>query len=575
MVILRVLMINKSICLVISKFLISTVFFVCYCVSSCQSQSVSTLDLYSLKLVDSFKIRKYAQKDEINQYLEINNRVVFYSKDSVCIGIFHKLDSSLKRVDFLPKDLQFVKAFDPFVVNFGQLDDSTLVVAYESRWPYVEDKIFLLNVFNLKISQPFYAIDSNFVSKYDTSFHNFNEAHDAFKTWFAVSNYSLPVRSSDTTVFMPVYTGELVNKHNGQFRPLKNCVIPISTQYRECILDSLDISFSKVNSIFNDSFLFSDDFYTMTRCRTTVNTDSTFIVSFIGSNHIVEYNYNSRKTKVHLLDLPLSEHSDLLVNKTSKSLDDVLDFGKMCGNKNSKYFYRGLAVPFVVNKKSPPDFRHFLYDRQFKMIGAFNLRIFQKMIRGIEADVFICFDKSRSFQDSNWMYFYKYKIIETNETCHIDSFLNVNLMEFNRPSYKSENYLSDLKIIEKNLDSIPVLICDNYCPTCVHKIGEFIKTIQTLKYSFKPFIIQTGSAKAFNQFMSDYQIRNDTRIYIDSLNLFSKLNRKVDMGLFLKQSKENYYFKPFKVDELEDLLTYICPKVKIVKGFCIPLEGNE
>jgi hypothetical protein len=525
--------------------------------------------------VDSIKIKKFAQKDEINQYLEINNRVVFYSKDSVCIGIYNKIDSSLKRVNFLPKDLQYVKAFDPFVVNFGQLDDSTLVVAYESRWPYVEDKIFLLNVFNLKVTHPFYTINGNFVSKYDTSFHNFNEAHDAFNTWFAVSNYSLPIRASDTTVFIPVYTGDLVNKHNGQFRSQKNCIIPLSTFHRKNILDSLDISFSKVNSIFNDSFFSSDDFYTMTECRTTANSDSTFIVSFVGSNHVVEYNYNSRKTKVHLLELPLSERSDLLVNMKTRRLDEVLDFGNMCGNKNSNYFYRGIAVPFVVNKKSSTDFRHFLYDRQFKMIGAFNTRIFYKLIRGIEADVFISFDKSRSLKDSNWMYFYKYKIIETNETCHSDSFLSVNLMEFERPSYNSENYLSDLKIIENDLDSIPVLICDNYCPTCIHKIGEFIKTIQTLNYSFKPFIIQTGSTKAFNQFISDYQIQNDPRIYIDSLNLFSKLNRKEEMGLFLKQSKENYYFKPLKVDELEDLLMYICPRVKIVKGFCIPLEGNK
>ena len=555
--------------------MVCAVYFLCHTLSSCQSQSIPALDLYTLQVTDSFKIRKLAQNDEISQYFKIRSKVVFYSRDSVCIGIYNVKDSSVKRVYFLPEGMQYVKGFNPFVINFELWNDSTVLVAYESRWPYVEDKIFLLNLNNLKLSHPFYSTDSNFISKYDTSIHSFNEAYQARNTWFAVANYSLPIRKSDTTVFMPVYNGDLVNHYDGQYRPLKNCIIPISTQFRKTKLDSMDITFSKVNSIFNDSIITSDDFYTLTRCRTTTITDSTFIVTFSGSKHLVEYNFNSRKTKVNLLELPLSEHSDLLMNKSSTKLSDILKFTSMRGNSKSKYFYRALNVPTKVNEKSPPDYREFLYDRQFKMIGAFNLRLFQKCIRGIEDDVLISFDKSRSIQDSNWMYFYKYKIMKTNEKCPQDSFLSVKLDGDEISPYKIQNYLNDLKLLDQDLDTIPFLISNNYCPTCVVKIGEFIKTIQTLNYSFKPFILHTENKEAYAHFKSDFQIRNDSLIYIDTLNNFSRLDKKVEIGLLLKQSEGNYYFKSFKVDELEELLAYICPKVRIVKGFCVPVEGSR
>lgn len=329
------------------------------------------LTRFEYQITDSFKIKNNHQ-EAINSHIHFfKGYLLYYSRDSNQLAIYNtKTDKTeyLKfQVDFLQKDPNY----KPFILNFGNLNDSTIVVAFESRWPYFEDKIFLLNLNSHKITFPFKSPGSNFISKYDTSVHSFKEAYDKRKTWFAVSYYQLPVRAKDTTVFTPVYTGKITNDAEGELRSNANCIFPISTIWNPDKPEEINISFSQVNPVFKDSINSAEGIYEFTNCSVMpFNNQSCFLATFNGSKNAVKYDWIKKQTDIIQVEFPENEFSDITLNASSIDPDNTMYYTNF--SQGNGLMLRSAFFPNLSNINKSGSFIHFVYDKSFELKGVIN-----------------------------------------------------------------------------------------------------------------------------------------------------------------------------------------------------------
>jgi hypothetical protein len=527
------------------------------------SQSDLKFSNYKFEKTDSLKIRKLIKSDNLTRYVNLNDNVIYYSNEAKCLVVSNIKTQSIKKAFFLPNWMQDQNEFNPFMVNFGKLNDSTLVVIYENRWPYVEDKIFLFNPKSNKISFPFHSNDTDFASKYDSKVSDFNYAQQKFKSWFAVSNYELPVRASDTTVFIPIYTGNIGNNLAGKLRSIKNCVLPISTKFHET--EKLELSFSQTNTIYDDSFNTKDEFYKLTNNLLSCHTKKSFILSFWGHQDAIEYNYENKTAKIISINIPILNIEKHTANHNSKSIDSLIKFWSFTENSIYNYSIRGLQIPSKSNSKK---FTYFVFNKELECIGIINKNLENSYIRGVEDTSFIAINIGKTEQNDSWFFIEIYKIIN----CGIQ---NIPLNIFNLSSNKNDsnliNYISKISAKLLETDTIPIILNNKSCPSCIHKTMLFLNTLQLNKSYIKPIIIVSNDLQSQITLLDKYSISKDSSIYFDNEGLFTSTTQELIMGQLIKENGK-YYFKKIEQSKMSDFLKFINPNLSNDSKFCFPIE---
>lgn len=527
------------------------------------SQTNLEFSNYKFEKTDSIKIRKLNKSDNLTRYVNLSENVIYYSDEAKCLVVSNIKTQSIKKAFFLPNWMQDQNEFNPFMVNFGKLNDSTLVVIYENRWPYIEDKIFLFNPITNVISFPFHSNDTDFASKYDINVSNFNSAQKKFRSWFAVSNYELPVRASDTTVFIPIYTGNINNNIPGKLRSIKNCVLPITTNFHKT--EKLNLSFSKISPIYNDSFNTNDEFYKLTNNFLSCHTKKSFILSFWGHQDVIEYNYESKTTNVINLNIPILNIQKHTVNNTSKSIDSLIKFWSFIENPTNNYSLRGFQIP---SKKNSKEFTYFVFNKELKCIGIISKNLENAYIRGINDTSFIAISTRKTEQNDSWFLIDKYKIINSG-TRNIP--LKIFNLSINRNDSNLNHYISIISKKLLNADTIPIILNNKSCPSCIHKTMLFLNALQTSKLSSKPIIIVSNDLQSQKALFEKYSILNDSNIYIDNKGLFTSITQELIMGQLIKENG-NYYFKKIQQPEISDFLKFINPNISNIGEICFPLK---
>lgn len=188
------------------------------------------IDEYSIEKTDSFTLKKYSIGDDLNYCYWLKNQIIYLSKDSACLIIIDSEKNVLKRADFLPEFQRRDILLRPYMMNFGQLNDSTIVCYYESRWPYDDQKIFLVNLNSMVVTFPFKIEHHGLISSSDNSIKDFNDAYYKKKTWLAVNNSKIYVDKTDTLVYIPVFTGDIYSGLPGSLRSNVNSIYAFQTQ---------------------------------------------------------------------------------------------------------------------------------------------------------------------------------------------------------------------------------------------------------------------------------------------------------------------------------------------------------
>jgi hypothetical protein len=527
------------------------------------SQTNLEFSNYKFEKTDSIKIKKLNKSDDLTRYVDLNDNVIYYSNEAKCLVVSNIKTQSIKKAFFMPNWMQDQNEFNPYMVNFGKLNDSTLVVIYENRWPYIEDKIFLFNPKSNIISFPFHSSDTDFASKYDINVSNFNSAQKKFRSWFAVSNYEIPVRASDTTVFIPIYTGSIDNNIEGKLRSIKNCVLPITTNFHKT--EKLNLSYSKVSPIYNDSFNMNDEFYKLTNNLLSCHTKNSFILSFLGHQDVIEYNYENKTTNLININIPIFNIQKHTASLTSKSIDSLIKFWSFTEHPSNDYLLRGLQIPSKYNSK---EFTYFVFNKELKCIGIINKNIEYGYIRGVDDTSFIAINTRKTEQNDSLFLIEKYKIINTG-------IQNIPLNNFNFSNNKNDtnltNYISKISIKLLNADTIPIILNNKSCPSCIHETMLFLNTIQSKKLFSKPIIFVSNDLKSQKTLFEKYSISNDSNIYIDNNALFTSVTQELIMGQLIRVNG-NYYFKKFQQPEISNFLKFINPNISNIGEICFPLE---
>lgn len=171
--------------------------------------------------------------------------------------------------------------------------------------------------------------------------------------------------------------------------------------------------------------------------------------------------------------------------------------------------------------------------------------------------------------NDNYLHFYKAKLVNTNQPV-------LNLRDYITGRFESKETKADyISSFNKDFhqDSIPIIIINKGCPSCIHKIGEFIKTIQNHNLSYRKFILVSQDTSELYDFERKYSFIRDTQlITVDTNGIYYKMNYLRDFSYFIRQNPKVYFYQKIEVSELDQLLKYICPSVKVVDGFCIPIK---
>jgi hypothetical protein len=531
--------------------------------------------LYDLEFKEQIKIKKYSPNDKIYNFFELSNKVVYYSSDSNCLVISDLKTESVRRVNFMPESIQYQRQLKPYMGNFGRLDDSTIVLSYEGMWPYTNDKLMLVNINSGIVSYPFKIGKEHkgFVSSLDSNFKDFNKAYSKVKTWFAVSSYPLPVRSSDTTVFVPVYTGDSRMKTNASnLRSNLNSVYVFSTLTNKNKIDSLSMIFSRLNPVFKDSINNKEEVERTLYCKTFLLNEHTFGLYYRGARDVYEYDFIKMKQHIQRVELPRVPVSTWNVSHDSKVLDELMDFNEVYSFNNSSFFMSKLVHPNLDPLSSYPTVtRYLLYDRDYKMKGLLNIHLFEISPLAIRNEMVISINKEQSNSSDEWIYVDCYNLKETQQKLSEDSFY------YHKPKKQSEGHSFDafvkqLKFYQKGMDSIPMLLGEKYCPKCLMKIGSFLRSVQDGDYPHKPLVLYARDSVELLKFREQFGLMSDSSTHYDMDGKLSLKHHFYGYGMAVLQDNGIYKFVKKSHEDLDEILKGICVNGEMIKKFCVPMD---
>lgn len=536
--------------------------------SRCYAQK----NIYELVKCDSLTIRKYCKTDAPTSYVKLKDQLVYYSHDSNCIILSHLKTKVIRRVNFVLPAWQYQFYLKPYMVNFGQLDDSTLVAAYESRNPYAEEKIFLLNVNSATISFPFRAYHPDLVSKYDTTVKEFNEAQKRFRTWFAVSHYELQVRAEDTTVFMPVYTGDISVKDVNNLRSHKNAVITIGT-FKSKVLEVVPSTYMSLSNRFKDSFSEHEDYYKLANSSVNRYGKHSVLISFRGLNDVIVYNTKTESSSVIKVGKAFADLDVHTAENVQLKLNNLLEFWHFSGPLDNEYYIRGITVPeqYLKQKVSGRKyFNHHLYDSKLKYLGYFKGNVSEMYIRGFEGNKVIGYNAEASMNNDSFFFYYLYDIRKVGKVKQLKTVQE--LAEETIVSDKRFNhYLADVSPGLLLHDTILFIDNSNNCPMCLFKVVNYIRALQDSAFSHKPYIVSSKSIVSHQKLITYYGLKGEG-VYCDSIGWFEKTGEQRSMGMFVKQG-ECYVFQPFDAKQLNAMMRILHPRMTINRErICIPLR---
>lgn len=530
------------------------------------------IDEYSIEKTDSFTLKKYSIGDDLNYCYWLKNQIIYLSKDSACLIIIDSEKNVLKRADFLPEFQRRDILLRPYMMNFGQLNDSTIVCYYESRWPYDDQKIFLVNLNSMVVTFPFKIDHHGLISSSDNSIKDFNDAYYKKKTWLAVNNSKIYVDKTDTLVYIPVFSGDIYSGLPGSLRSNVNSIYAFQTQSSNRNTSNIPVYFSRLNPIFKDSFIQSGDLYTLSNPSISLTDSDGFYIQYLGSNNIIYYNVKNQSVKHIHVDFPENVYANYFIQAKTKQSDEIIKFSNFQENSSENEYLRPVNIPTTLNPEWPQigsQFRYLVYDSFFNLTGICKDNLFYCRIRGKSGQQLVGYNQQKSINDSAYFHLYAYRVVKSGVQISKDSVL----------TKQNSNKISSLAVFLENFsnsinshDTIPVLHISGRSPKNRHQIGLFIQELQKENISFHPFVLVSPKPSSYLDFKKDYQLNDHASIYLDLDGKFYHHNISDEMGWIIKTGDGRYKYENVSSSDLEKLLRSISFKVRMVKGFCLPVK---
>ncbi len=530
-----------------------------------------TIPLYNLEKVDSIKILKYSKGDDLNYSFWKDDKVIYLSKDSACLVITDTGCNTIKRIDFLSDFQRADINLHPYMMNYGILNDSTIVCYYESRWPYDDKKIFLVNTLSGKVSYPFIIKHKGLVSSSDINYSDFNIAQKNKKTWLAVNKSNIFI-TKDTMAFLPVFTGDIYEANPEDLRSNLNGIFVFTTKFLSKTIPDLNINFSQLNSVFKDSIIQSDNLFSISNPQISLLDSTGFYINYSGSNKITYYHFLNQSLKDYNIEFPESTNLKFFVNSQSKLKSDIILFQGLQTAPSNSLYLRAIQIPSELNPESPnigSQFRYLLYNEHFKLTGLFRENLFHYNLRGIIGQRYIGIDQRNTNSDEQYFHLYLYNLKKCEQSISKDSLL---FYKYAKSISPIKTYLENFESSINNIDTIPVLLISNQFPKSRHQIGVYLQELVNKKIPSHQFILVSKKSSSWLEFKNDYNLQNISNFYTDNEGKFYHFKISESMGWFIKMPNGEFRYENVPENELEKLLKFITPHIRIVKGFCLPIK---
>ena len=526
---------------------------------------------FQLNLIDSFKIQKFTQKDRISRIKIQNNKLIYYSYDSCYVMLYDLKNKSLTKYTLMENRKSAV--FKPFNFVYEYLNDSTIAFVIENRWPYVDKKVGLLNLNSGVVSHPYdMDIPMLLVEKEFEYKDGLADALGSVNYWFSPSPYYFPI-IQDSTIFVPILNGMLSDSLKSNLRTNKNNLLRFGTKGSSIESKEISSFYTALDSTFKDSLNSEYDLSYLYMPNILKLNDSIFIISYKGVSNIVLYNLKRDLFQYKNVNTSFFDNQSPVFNHQTNHVKNIYWYSDFLIHPNNPYIIRVVAFPLPEENKNSVELnRHtcmLLYDKQFNCIAIsddYNKTI---PLSNPDKDCFYGYNRIESEKSDSWIYVKKF-IVSPLETVN-ESYKIYQNDVLNIQRKKIKEYIEKISIDLLNKDTIPVLIIDDVCPSCINKVGHYLNKLYQLNTQYKPFIIVSKSKMNFDLFKKKYNIEFRNDLLLDSTNLLSNYINYSNIGFLIKENNE-FRFVQVNSDYIKEVLSYINPKNQIIGDTCIPIE---
>lgn len=524
---------------------------------------------YSLKEVESLTIPKNHREDRIGRInISSEGFISNYSFFTDTMSVYNLITQDLKKYKLIDGAAKAKNA------RWCRYNDSLILVYYRDRDIFIDNHLFFLNTITEK-KRSIKTPNPIFLSRDKISIDSLrkNMKLVRYKTSFGTGRPFCNMQSG--ILLIPLITGS-DNAKYGDLRSVAKCILKVNLKDETSEL--LDISFSMVNSVFNDSFSVecAGSLFNFTPSIEQLD-DSTALVYFKIAKDFVAY--NSESDSIYTVNgFPnfLNHDSNLFVNKSTTDMESVYSYIGMYNNLHSDYLIRRIKIPLWDSSSKSSlnrsERRYIVYEKKpnLKAIGIIDEDI-NGYIIGIDGDnnIYVC-DRKLSDKNPDNFIIRKCQIVLISKSY---GFYTPSLKKSSK-SKKGEyaDYLFEISPDLIKNDTIPLLVNYAACGPCIAKLGIYMEGLDNNNLKSKPSILVSSSNFQRDKFYNDYHITSVNGIFSDTTSLLlNYMEHPNAFGYFIKE-KNNYRFEKVSINDLDKLFKFINPKIKMAGKVCIPIK---
>jgi len=461
----------------------------------------------------------------------------------------------------------------PYNFVYEYLNDSTIAFVLGNYWPFVDEKIGLLNLNSGVVSHPYDMDIPMLLLQWEFDYKDgFEDALNSVDYWFLPNSYYSPILY-DTTIFVPLLNGKFKDSLTSNLRTNKNNLLRFGTKGSSIESKEISSFYTALDSTFKDSLNTDYDLNSLLNPHIVKYNDSLLIISYRCKSKIALYNFKRDLIQYKNVNTSFFDNQSPLFNHQTKHNNNIFWYSNFYIHPDNPYIIRVVAFPLTEENKNSVELnRHtcmLLYDKQFNCVAISDNYNKSIPLLNADKDYYYGYDRVESEKSDSWIYVKKYAVspIETvNESYKI---YQNDVLSIQRKKIKE--YVKNISIDLLNKDTIPVLLLDDISPKKKNELGQYLNSLYQLKTQNKPFIIISKSKKNFQLFKEKYNIdfRND--LLLDSTNLLSNYINYSNVGFLIKENNE-FRFIQMSSENLKLVLSYINPKNLMIGDICVPVE---
>ena len=549
--------------------LLSAVFFQLFSCSSVYNHksSLPTFNRYRLTEVDRFTLPKVNPEDAMFEPTILKDgSFVYFSQSTDTLSIYNPNTRFHKMYKVIDWDAKAQS------VGTAQISDSIILVYYHNANPYVNKKVFTLNIYTGKKEYPYEFRHAKFLLKDSVPVDSYmNNTSITFSK--NRLGYGPPfVYDNGNSVVLPLMAGTTVPQY-GELKTEAQCLVEMdkwSTNQNKL----LDVRFNQTNSPLNKMERIDDPFGLYCFMPHILKLDDEqLLISFAVAKEYILYNVRTKQQeKIPVYPNFFLDSAHYFGDQTTDYLESIYYNHRTFSNPNFPYIISKIRMPYSFCGETRHKARfcrtNIVYqkDPEIKPIGILD----SSGVYNIDHEGFLYSGIRGMPRKDREKNFHIKKCTLKQVSVDTGYYQPVRNKETNSKLGDYTDYLSKINPQLLKKDTIPIIVTYGVCGTCVHKAGLFLKGLEANDMKANPTILVTSNPYAMKRYYKDFNINHVGGINKDSTSaLFDYMMHPESFGYLIKTNGK-YKFERKTYSELKGLFQLINPNLDMVGDICVP-----